>query len=161
MRQVYTVIEKLKNRLDANKITNKVSFGDILQIDLDKTSIYPLAHITMGDVVFSDHIVTASVQLFCLDIVDKTNELSSDDLFYGNDNLQDVLNTQLQVVNDVQQHLRRGDLFDDKLQLITDVTANPFLDNFENELAGWAVNISIELPNTEISICSTDEDGED
>lgn len=161
MRQVYTVIEKLKNRLDANKITNKVSFGDILQIDLDKTTIYPLAHITMGDVVFSDHIVIASVQLFCLDIVDKTNELSSDDLFYGNDNLQDVLNTQLQVVNDVQQHLRRGDLFDDKLQLITDVTANPFLDNFENELAGWAVNISIELPNTEISICSTDEDGED
>jgi hypothetical protein len=161
MRQVYTVIEKLKDRLDANKITNKVSFGDILQIDLDKTTIYPLAHITMGDVVFSDHIVIASVQLFCLDIVDKTNELSSDDLFYGNDNLQDVLNTQLQVVNDVQQHLRRGDLFDDKLQLITDVTANPFLDNFENELAGWAVNISIELPNTEISICSTDEDGED
>ena len=161
MRQVYTVIEKLKNRLDANKITNKVSFGDILQVDLDKTTIYPLAHITMGDVVFSDHIVIASVQLFCLDIVDKTNELSSDDLFYGNDNLQDVLNTQLQVVNDVQQHLRRGDLFDDKLQLITDVTANPFLDNFENELAGWAVNISIELPNTEISICSTDEDGED
>ncbi len=161
MRQVYTVIEKLKDRLDANKITNKVSFGDILQVDLDKTTIYPLAHITMGDVVFSDHIVIASVQLFCLDIVDKTNELSSDDLFYGNDNLQDVLNTQLQVVNDVQQHLRRGDLFDDKLQLITDVTANPFLDNFENELAGWAVNISIELPNTEISICSTDEDGED
>ena len=47
MRQVYTVIDKLRERLDANTTTNKVTFGDILEIDLDKTTIFPLAHITM------------------------------------------------------------------------------------------------------------------
>lgn len=157
MRQVYTVIDKLRERLDANTTTNKVTFGDILEIDLDKTTIFPLAHITMGDVTFSEHIVTVSIQLFCLDIVDATNELTQEDLFYGNDNLQDVLNTQLQVANDIQQQLRRGELFDNDLQLLSDITASPFMDNFENQLAGWAVTINIQLPNTEISICEEDE----
>jgi len=153
MRQVYTVIDKLNDKLKANGITNTVTFGDILEVDLDKTTIYPLSHISMGDVVFSDRIITASVQLFCLDVVDKSNELTDEDLIYGNDNLQDVLNTQLQVINDIQQELRRGELFTDQLQVVTDITASPFLDNFENQLAGWAATIEIELPNTEHTIC--------
>lgn len=153
MRQVYTVLDKLKTKLRENGITNTVTFGDILEVDLDKTTIYPLSHISLGDVVFSSNIITATIQVFCLDIVDKTKELTDEDLFYGNDNLQDVLNTQLQVVNDIQQELRRGSLFNDNLQLTTDITASPFLDNFENQLAGWAATISIEIPNTEHTIC--------
>ena len=153
MRQVYNVLDKVKDKLKANGITNKVTFGDILEVDLDKTTIYPLAHISLGDVVFAPQIITATIQIFCLDIVDKTDELSDDDLFYGNDNLQDILNTQLQVVNDIQQELRRGSLFTDQLQVSTDITASPFLDNFENQLAGWAATISIEIPNTEHTIC--------
>jgi|SRR5210317_346570 len=153
MRQVYNVLDKVKDKLKANGITNKVTFGDILEVDLDKTTIYPLAHISLGDVVFAPQIITATIQIFCLDIVDKTNELGDDDLFYGNDNLQDILNTQLQVVNDIQQELRRGSLFTDQLQVSTDITASPFLDNFENQLAGWAATISIEIPNTEHTIC--------
>jgi len=153
MRQVYTVLDKLRLKLKENGITNTVTFGDILEVDLDKTTIFPLTHITLGDVVFSPHIITTTIQLFCLDIVDKTNELTDDDIFYGNDNLQDILNTQLQVVNDVQQELRRGGLFDDNLQLTTDITASPFMDNFENQLAGWAVTINIEMPNSEHTIC--------
>jgi len=153
MRQVYTVLDKLKTKLKDNGITNTVTFGDILEVDLDKTTIYPLSHISLGEVVFSSHIITATIQLFCLDVVDKTNELTDDDIFYGNDNLQDILNTQLQVVNDIQQELRRGGLFDENLQLTTDITASPLLDNFENQLAGWAVTINIELPNNEHTIC--------
>ncbi len=107
----------------------------------------------MGDVVFAPHIITATIQLFCLDIVDKTTLTTDEDSIYGNDNLQDVLNTQLQVVNDIQQELRRGELFSDQMQLTTDITASPFLDNFENQLAGWAATISIEMPNTEHTIC--------
>ena len=153
MRQVYTVIDKLNDKLKENGITNTVTFGDILEVDLDKTTIYPLSHISMGDIVFSDRIITATIQLFCLDVVDKNNELTDEESIYGNDNLQDVLNTQLQVVNDIQQELRRGELFTDQMQLTTDITASPFLDNFENQLAGWAATSSIEMPNTEHTIC--------
>jgi hypothetical protein len=153
MRQVYTVIEKLQEKLQGNDITNTVTFGDILQVDLNKTTIYPLAHIYISQVVFSEHIVEVSIQLYCLDIVDKTNEPNDNVMIYGSDNLQDVLNTQLQVVNDIQAELRRGGLFDENLQLTTDITATPFMDDYENELAGWAVTINIEMPNTEHTIC--------
>ena len=57
MRQVYTVLDKLRLKLKENGITNTVTFGDILEVDLDKTTIFPLTHITLGDVVFSPHII--------------------------------------------------------------------------------------------------------
>ena len=111
MRQVYTILDKLKTILRANGITKYVTFGDILQVDLNKTTIYPLAHIIFGDVSFNDRIMSASIQVLCLDVIDETNLKQDEDEFFGNDNLQDVLNTQLQVVNQLQQEMRRGDAF--------------------------------------------------
>jgi len=113
MRQVYTLLDKLKTILRANGISKTVTFGDILQVDLNKTTIYPLAHIIFGNVTFTDRIMTATLQVLCLDIVDVNKEKQTEDNFYGNDNLQDVLNTQLRVINDLQQELRRGDTFYD------------------------------------------------
>ena len=153
MRQVYTILDKLKDILRANGISKTVTFGDIMQVDLNKTTIYPLAHIIFGNVTFDDRIMSASIQVLCLDIVDATKEKQTEDEFYGNANLQDILNTQLQVVNDLQQELRRGDAFSDNFQVTTTVSAEPFFDNFENELAGWAMTVSIQVPINELSLC--------
>jgi|TARA_R100000008_G_scaffold85321_2_gene74923 hypothetical protein len=153
MRQVYTLLDKLKTILRANGISKTVTFGDILQVDLNKTTIYPLAHIIFGNVTFDDRIMSASIQVLCLDIVDKTNEKQTEDEFYGNSNLQDVLNTQLQVVNDLQQELRRGDAFSDNFQVTTSVSAEPLIDTYENELAGWGMTVTIEVPTNELSLC--------
>ena len=70
MRQVYTVLDKLKTILRANGITKTVTFGDIHKLTLNKTTIYPLAHIIFGNVVFTDRIMSASIRILCLDIVD-------------------------------------------------------------------------------------------
>ena len=153
MRQVYTLLDKLKTILRANGISKTVTFGDILQVDLNKTTIYPLAHIIFGNVTFDDRLMSASIQVLCLDIVDKTNEKQTEDEFYGNSNLQDVLNTQLQVVNDLQQELRRGDAFSDNFQVTTSVSAEPLIDTYENELAGWGMTVTIEVPTNELSLC--------
>lgn len=153
MRQVYTILDKLKTLLRANGITKYVTFGDLLQIDLNKTTIYPLAHIVFGDVTFDDRIMSATIQVLCLDIVDDKNTKEDEDEFFGNDNLQDVLNTQLQVVNLLQQEMRRGDTFSENFQITTSVIANPIIDSYENELAGWGVTIDIEVPTNELSLC--------
>ena len=153
MRQVYTVLDKLKTILRANGITKTVTFGDITEVDLNKTTMFPLAHIVFGNVVFEERIMSASIRILCLDVVDITKEKQSEDMIFGNDNLQDVLNTQLQVINDIQQEMRRGDSFSDNFQINSTVTAEPFQDNFENQLAGWGVTINIEVPTNELSIC--------
>lgn len=153
MRQVYTILDKLKTLLRANGITKYVTFGDLLQVDLNKTTIYPLAHIVFGDVTFDDRVMSATIQVLCLDIVDDKNTKEDEDEFFGNDNLQDVLNTQLQVVNLLQQEMRRGDTFSENFQITTSVIANPIIDSYENELAGWGVTIDIEVPTNELSLC--------
>lgn len=153
MRQVYTVLDKLKEILRANGITKTVTFGDLTEVDLNKTSMFPLAHIIFSNVTFSERIISASIRILCLDVVDVTKEKQTEDMIFGNDNLQDILNTQLQVVNDLQQEMRRGDAFSDNFQVVTDVVAEPFQDNFENQLAGWGITINIEVPNNELSLC--------
>ena len=153
MRQVYTILDKLRDILRANGISKTVTFGDIVQVDLNKTTIYPLAHIIFGTVTFDDRIMSASIQVLCLDIVDATNEKQTEDGFYGNANLQDILNTQLQVVNGLQQELRRGDTFSDNFQVTSSVSAEPLIDTYENELAGWGMTVEIQVPTNELSLC--------
>ena len=153
MKQVYDLLDKIKDQLRANGITNTVTYGDILEVDLTKTTIYPLSHLLLGNVLFSDHIITASVTILCLDVVDDNKNKSTFDSFYGTDDLQDVMNTQLQVVNDLQSHLRRGDLFKSILQIVGDVTAEPLQDKYDNQLAGWSITFNVQMPNSDIDVC--------
>lgn len=152
MIEFYNLIDNIKDHLRLNPNVTTVTFGDIMDVDLNKTTMFPLSHMMVSDVAFSDHIITATLDLLFLDIVDDNREESTDS-FLSNNNLQDILNTQLAVGNVLQSSLRRGDLFTNKLQVLTNVTARPFYDRFENQLAGWAFTISIQLPNTNVSIC--------
>lgn len=152
MTQFYDVLDKIKERLRANPNVFSVTYGDITKVDLDKTTIFPLSHLNISNATIGEHTVRFTLQLLCVDIVDYNKNVSPDDEFYGNDNMQDILNTQLQVVNDIVSQLRRGTLFTNELQLLDDVSVQPFMDRFENELAGWGADIVIEMPN-DISIC--------
>ena len=152
MTQFYDILDKIKERLRTNPNVFSVTYGDITKVDLDKTTIFPLSHLNISNAIIGEHTVSFTLQLLCVDIVDYNKDSSPDDEFYGNDNMQDILNTQLQVVNDVIAQLRRGTLFTDRLQVLGDVTVQPFMDRFENELAGWGADIVIEMPN-DISIC--------
>jgi len=152
MTQVYDIVDKLKDRLRTNPNVFTVTYGDITEVDLNKTTIFPLTHLNITNVVFNGPVMNFTLQLLALDVVDYNKDTATKDVINGNDNLQDVYNSQLQVVNDVIEQLRRGDLFSNRLQLLEAPSAEPFKDRFENELAGWGVNITISIPN-EISIC--------
>lgn len=153
MKTVYNLLDKIKDQIRGNGITNTVTYGDILEVDLNKTTIFPLSHLMLGNVSFSDHIINSSISILFLDIVDDNKNESAFDSFYGTDDLQDVMNTQLQAVNDLQSHLRRGDLFKDVLQIVGDATAEPLQDKYENQLAGWSITFNVQMPNNEIDVC--------
>ena len=86
-----------------------------------------------------------------MDIVDVSKEETTD-IFRGNDNEHDVLNTQLAVANKLIETLRSGDLYTTKYQLDGAVSCEPFYDRFENEVAGWVATMDILIPN-DINIC--------
>ena len=152
MTQVYDILDKVRDRLRDNPNVFSVTFGDISEVDLNKTTIFPLSHLTITNVTFERSVLNFTIQLLCLDIVDYNKEKYDDDIFYGNTNLQDIYNTQLQVVNDIVQSVRRGSLFDSKIQIIGEPSATPFQDRYENELAGWGIEIQVSMIN-DISIC--------
>ena len=67
-------------------------------------------------------------------------------------NEQDILNTQLGVVNKLIAVLRRGNLHQDLYQLDGNANCEPFYERFENRLAGWASTFDVLIYN-DITIC--------
>jgi len=155
MRQFYDITTKLRDTLEAHSQVNVVTTGDIFDVDLNKQTIFPLSHIIVNQATFDGPTVLMNVSVVCMDLVDETKENPRDQAepFYGTSNEQDILNTQLAVVNHVVQELRRGDLYLDLYQLEGNANAVPFTERFENLLAGWTATFDVRLANTEISIC--------
>jgi hypothetical protein len=156
MKEFYDLIDKIYEELNSSEFVNTVTFGNIMDVDLSKQSIFPLSHINIQDAVFGDHTITFSIQVIAMDLVDESKEdrFASNSVPYkGLDNKHDVLNTQLAVINRLQSKLRRGDLNDDNYVLDTDATATMFEDRFENLMTGWALTLSISIPNNAVTVC--------
>ncbi len=151
MKGFYQVTDTIKNQLLADVNVNTVTTGDITKIDLSKQTIFPLAHLIVNNVTNEDNVLRFSLSVLAMDIVDISKEAVVD-IFRGNNNEQDILNTQLAVLNKLVQVLRGGDLHQNKYQLDGSPSFEPFYDRFENEMAGWALTFDVII-NNDISIC--------
>ena len=151
MKGFYQVTETIKNQLLSDPNVNNVTTGDITKIDLSKQTMFPLSHIIVGNVGNEDNVLRFSLSVLAMDIVNVSKE-EVVDIFVGNNNEQDILNTQLAVLNKLVQVLRGGTLHQDLYQLDGSPSFEPFYDRFENEMAGWALTFDVLIPN-DISIC--------
>ena len=152
MKHVYDILDVLRDELRSHPAVNTVSYGDITDLDLDKTTMFPLSHLLIDSASYGERTVTFSIKILCADIVDYNQSESQFDEFYGNDNLHDVMNTQFQVINSLIMKLRRGDLFKSNYQVTSTPSAEPFKESYGNVLAGWTTQVDIEIPNA-IAIC--------
>jgi len=146
-RTYFSVLETLRNELLRQDKVRTVTVGDITQVDLDKQTIFPLAHIIVNDVNFEPQIITYNISVLLMDIV-HDDTTTNEPLLYNNDNEDYVLNSMLHIGNYVTDRLSKGTLYDGN-QFVerSTVTAEPFKDRFENELAGWAFTFDITLRN--------------
>jgi hypothetical protein len=151
MRGFYQLTETIKNQLLADVNVNTVTTGDITRIDLSKQTMFPLSHIVVNNVGNEDNILRFSLSVLSMDVVNISKE-EVVDIFIGNNNEQDILNTQLAVLNKLVQVLRGGTLHQDLYQLDGTPNFEPFYDRFENEMAGWALTFDVIIPN-DIDIC--------
>ena len=146
----YRVIDTIKDTLQADVNCNTVTYGDITQIDLSKQTMFPLSHIIVNSATSGENIMTFNISILAMDIVDQSKD--EGDVFRGNDNEQDVLNTQLTVVNKVIQKLRIGSLYSDKYQVQGDVNIEFFRDRFDNMVAGCTATMDIIIEN-DVNVC--------
>jgi hypothetical protein len=147
----YNVLEQIKNTLGAEPFVNTITYGNIDDVDLNKQNIFPLSHIIVNNTTIQERVLTFNISVLAMDVVDISKDETTN-IFRGNDDEQDILNTQLAVLTRLSSILKRGTLYDNKYQLDGDVTCEPFVDRFENKIAGWTGTFSIIVQN-DMTIC--------
>ena len=98
IRGFYQLTETIKTQLLSDENVNTVTTGDITEIDLSKQTIFPLCHIMVNSVSTQEQVLAFNITVMAMDIVDVDKEATTD-LFRGNNNEHDILNTQLAVLN--------------------------------------------------------------
>lgn len=141
----YEITQAIKNQLNEDLFVNTVTIGDIFKVDLNKLTIFPLSHIIINSATYLGSTWSYNVSILCMDIVDESKSLTTD-IFLGNDNEQDVLNTQLMVVNRFLEVLRMGKLAED-YELIGTPSCEFFTERFENKMAGVTVTFDMVIQN--------------
>jgi hypothetical protein len=135
MKSSFYITNAVRQFILKDGFTKTVTFGNLFDIDLSKQSIFPLAHLIIGNASLNGTTVIISYDVLFMDIVQEDDS-----------NVEDILNTQLVLANRLTSELIRGVLFDDLIQ-VENATAEPFIDRFENKLAGWALSFDAVIPN--------------
>jgi len=151
MSTFYEITKVIKDQLETDLFVNTVTIGDIFKVDLNKVTIFPLSHIIINSVSYQGSILNYNISILCMDIVDASKELVTD-AFVGNDNEQDVLNTQLTVANRFLDVLRRGALAEDYELVNNTASIEFFTERFENKIAGVTVTFDVSIRNP-MTIC--------
>lgn len=142
----YNVTDKIKEELLKDKFVKTVTYGNIFDVDLKKREMYPLSHMIVNNTTDTGQTLIFNLSIIFMDIVD-INKDENIDGFVGNDNEQDVLNTQLAVANKLTAVLRRGTLAKELYKLQGDVQLEPFVDRFNDKVAGWTATFSVVTHN--------------
>lgn len=167
----YAITQMIFDELNDNKYVNTITMGDLFDVDLNKHTLFPLAHLICNNATLDGNHWVFDFDLLCMDWVEETDNYyqqqgaastgqeafsAMDNLaiFKGLDNTQNILQEQLVVINRVTELLRRGDYVKYKqlFELEGNVSCQPFTDRFENKLAGWVASFSVKTPN-DMTIC--------
>ena len=152
VRGFYQITQTIKDQLLSDENVNTVTTGDITEIDLSKQTIFPLSHIIINNVTIQEQVLNFNISVLAMDLVNLSKEETTD-IFRGNNNEQDVINTQLAVVNRLVGALRQGTIHLDLYQLDGNASCEIFYDRFENEMAGVACTFNVLIAN-DINLCN-------
>jgi hypothetical protein len=153
-RSYIDLMERLRDACLNSRSISSVTVGDLSEVDLDKQSIYPLAHIMINTANFNSTIITYDVSILFMDVV-HSDTTENEAVIYDNDNLNFVLNTMINAGNHITDEFNSGVLNDGNTRINREtVSAEPFKDRFENLVAGWAFNFQVETRNN-INRCLT------
>jgi len=147
------LLNYLYKTLSADIFVNTVTQGDTDKIDLDKTNIFPLAHIVVDGASFNNgSTILFNVSIDVLNVRDINKDEVVSDKFWLQDNEIDNHNHTMAVLNRIWLIL----LKDFEKHNIT-ASENPSIEKIsfsgKNLLDGWSLSFDVETPNTTINLC--------
>jgi len=150
MQGFYNITEQIRLQLAQDEFVNTITYGDIFRVDLKKQTIFPLSHVVVNNATMEKNIIRYSISVMAMDIVDISKDAIDNTAlgqYRGNDNEQDVLNTQQAVLLRLLKVLEGGSLHEALYQLDGNPSLEPFTERFENYLAGWVATFDVLIPN--------------
>ena len=143
----YTLTKGLYDHLIADDDITTCIIGALDEVDINKQTLFPLAHIFVGSATLNGGMVTFPVTISTMDIIDikKDNPIKGD--WKGQDNKQYMLNTMLAVHENLRNSLNKGAFQSSGWELQGDYNCEAFEDRFENILTGWSASLTISIPN--------------
>ena len=130
----YQIIQDLKSLSQAHEQINSFGFGDLNQLTMDvetkQSPLYTKLYVIPNDVVLAQNQLTYNFQIIVAD------RLKDD---YSNQ--RDVMNDTLEVMKDVFTFLYLSEYESE-----WDAQVEPFLERFEDVLAGWTMSLTLTQP---------------
>lgn len=150
----YHVTDKLREYWQSRGDINTISFGDLYDIDLNKQDIYPLVHVQVNQSTVGEKTIVYDLSIYFANIVDisKQDVRTRLEPSYGNTDIQDVMHNMETIAMETVSYFRRGEGFSNLFQINSDVTLDPFKDAYANGIAGWVLDVDIEVYNS-VPIC--------
>lgn len=139
------LLSMMQTELLSNPFVNTVTLGIQSDEALEKTTIFPLAHIVLNSVSYPENTLLFNISVVNLDIV--CIEKERDNGFYSNDNVVTILTNQLYVINRLIARLRRTNDNNDGYELSSVPQSNMIEKQKGDMLIGYATDFNIVLPN--------------
>ena len=126
----------------------RVTFGQEGEVDLQKQSIYPLAHMTINSNTQTSSISTFSYEITILDLVDVNSESPRDSLNQMSltTNIEDVFHDLSYKWSVAWRGIKQA--ANNQIELPDSVTLNAGYAEVQNKLAGYTIAFEITIPNT-------------
>ena len=146
----YSVLEFFRQLLSLHPSIQRVTYGDIRELDLDNFPQYPIANVEITDCEFVDKKTIYSVKLLILDKIHNKDEYSSGSLntqtedFWKTTDEVDIHANTLSVMNDFISFVRRGTT---NFDIQGGVRCIAVKEEYPNNLAGWGADFRLETPN--------------
>ena len=152
MNQYTQILYYLKELAERDGFVNTVKQGEISELDIEKTNIFPLVNIAVTGGGFTNgQTITFNIDLRCLTIRDINKEVVNDK-FWKNDNEVDNMNETLAVLNRMWTTMYR-DFDENNITASENPSLEPIIYDEKNILDGWVLTFTIEIPNTTLNLC--------
>ena len=151
MKGYYDLTTILNDLLIADPLVNQVTKGSLDKITNAKKDMYPLAHVMVDTGAFEYGSIKFSVSVIVMDLIDYTKE-NLEDLYYGNNNEDDVHHQSIATCQRLFEQLRRGEYSKEYSIESESATFELFTERFTDDVAGCTMTFDITMAN-QMTIC--------
>jgi hypothetical protein len=147
----YNTLNYFKTIMVNHPSIAKVSQGDIYNFDATEFPQYPIGNVVITNANFGSKTTDYQVQLI---VADKVKVMRDDDLvertniqkvpFEGTDDVVDIHANTLSILNDLTAYTQKSNY---GMEINSDINCTPFVDRFNNGLAGWSAEFTLTVHN--------------